>query len=149
MLALIGVYFIWDMSRRRVLYAGVVIALLLDLFVYFNPSKPSAGYFLRPPYKACTDEPDYRISYVHLSKDGALMLNSERVERVELSERLFDIYRSRAERVIYFSADPEVPFQNVADSIDLIKNLHNSSGTERLTMDIILMTPGMQDACNL
>jgi Biopolymer transport protein ExbD/TolR len=135
------------MSRRRILYAGVVVALLLDTFVYFKPSKPALGYILRPPYKACADEPYYRIIYVHLSKDGTLMLNTERVELTELSERLYDIYRSRADRVIYFSADTDVRFQKIADTLDLIKNLHDSSRTERLQMDVILMTPGTQDAC--
>jgi len=47
-----------------------------------------------------------------------LKINQEDVTQENLQQRLTDIFKTRAERVMFVKGDPEVEFQNVAQVID-------------------------------
>jgi biopolymer transport protein ExbD len=47
-----------------------------------------------------------------------LKINQEDVTQENLQTRLTDIFKTRAERVVFVKGDPEVEFQNVAQVID-------------------------------
>jgi biopolymer transport protein TolR len=73
-----------------------------------------------PPGSAAC-EGDGRIVVAHVQKDSHVRLNSETVDLVGLDARLREIYGSRAERVLFVRADSEVPFQKIAEVIDIAK----------------------------
>jgi hypothetical protein len=70
---------------------------------------------------SCGDHPD-RFIFLHISVD-ALTINSESVDRKNLVKLLSDVYRPRAEKVLYLSADDDVSFQAVADVVDTVRHL--------------------------
>jgi biopolymer transport protein ExbD len=43
------------------------------------------------------------------------------VKRSELAQRLEEVFRTRAERLLFVKADPNLPFQSVAEVIDISK----------------------------
>jgi biopolymer transport protein TolR len=47
-----------------------------------------------------------------------LKINQEDVSPENLQQRLTDIFKTRAERVMFVKGDPDVEFQNVAQVID-------------------------------
>jgi biopolymer transport protein TolR len=51
--------------------------------------------------------------------EPALALNRQPITWGELRERLFDIYRQRADRVLFIKADDTLEFAAVADAIDV------------------------------
>jgi len=67
---------------------------------------------------ACTDS---RIIVAHVLNDGHVKLNSETLDVTNLAARLHEIYDVRAERVLFLQAAPELPFQKVAEVIDIAK----------------------------
>src|SRR5579864_5993388 len=50
-----------------------------------------------------------------------LKINQEDVTQENLQQRLTDIFKTRAERVMFVKGDPDVEFQNVAQVIDTAK----------------------------
>jgi biopolymer transport protein TolR len=62
---------------------------------------------------------DGRIVIVEVLRGGSLRLNSEDVKRDLLETRLHDIFQTRVERVVFIRADPEVPYGQVAEAIDV------------------------------
>ncbi len=59
---------------------------------------------------------------------GLLKINEESVSWNNLHDRLFDIFKERAERVAFVKGDDDVDFQYVADAIAIAR----SSGVERI-----------------
>jgi biopolymer transport protein TolR len=57
-----------------------------------------------------------------------LKINDEDVKWVNLHDRLFDIFKQRAERVAFVKGDDDVDFQYVADAISIAR----SSGVEKI-----------------
>jgi biopolymer transport protein ExbD len=106
------------------LYVGVAAALLLNIFLFVAKRQhPAKGYVLRVASDTCSCNPLYRIIHLHLSKDGSLTIGPEAVQTNKIATLLAEIYAVRAERILYLSADADVPFQNIADITDLTQNL--------------------------
>ena len=57
-----------------------------------------------------------------------LKINEESVSWENLHDRLFDIFKQRAERVAFVQGDDDVDFQYVADAIAIARN----SGVEKI-----------------
>jgi len=57
-----------------------------------------------------------------------LKINEESVSWENLHDRLFDIFKQRAERVAFVKGDDDVDFQYVADAIAIARN----SGVEKI-----------------
>jgi biopolymer transport protein ExbD len=128
-----------DQLRRRFLYGCVAAALSINIFVFIaNRRHTPKGYMVRvaPDTCLCATH-DYRIIQVHLSKDGGVTINTEVVQANELRTLLSKIYAVRAERVIYLSSDLDVPFQRLAEVIDLLQNLQYSTS--------VLEPPALKD----
>jgi len=79
----------------------------------------------------------------HVSKDGGMTVGPLAEQANEAIAMLSEMYSTRAERVLYMSADADVPFQNVADIIDAAQNFHYQD--ERATpmrVEVRLVTRG-------
>lgn len=69
------------------------------------------------------EEGECRTVVAHVLANGAIRLNLEpELKRTELAARLHEIFRTRAERLLFVKADPEVAFQDVADVIEIAQS---------------------------
>jgi biopolymer transport protein TolR len=106
-----------------------VMLVLLIIFMVITPLTPKGLEALVPqPPKDQTNNPpptDRTIVVQLLSAGGggkpALKINQEDVSWENLQGRLADIYKTRAEKVMFVKGDPDVMFENVAQVIDMAK----------------------------
>ena len=58
---------------------------------------------------------------VSVHRDQSVWLNRENAGWEALGSRLREIFKTRAERVVFVQGDPELEFQSVARAIDIAK----------------------------
>jgi biopolymer transport protein TolR len=99
--------------------------VLLIIFMVITPLTPKGLEALvpQPPPPNQKTEPTDRTVVVQVlqSNEGSkakLKINQEDVSWDNLGSRLTDIFKTRAERVLFVKGDPDVEFQNVAQVID-------------------------------
>jgi hypothetical protein len=81
-----------------------------------------------------------RVIVLRVTDQGTLFLNTEEETRDNLASRLSEIYRLRMDRTIYLQAEDQVPFQKVADAIDIARS-SLSEETNSPGMTVRLITP--------
>ena len=69
-----------------------------------------------------------QIAWAGKSEPPRLKINDEDVQWQNLHDRLFDIFKQRAERVAFVRGDDDVDFQYVADAISIARN----SGVDKI-----------------
>ena len=121
------------------------LAIATMPWMVFGPYPAPRGLFVALPSRNCdgwrhgTDVPD-RIIALRISNKGEVFLNSEAEDWQGIRQRLFDIYRLRKNRAIYLQAEDDVPFQIVANAIDIAKN-STPEGPDELEMRVFLLSP--------
>jgi biopolymer transport protein ExbD len=50
-----------------------------------------------------------------------MMINTEPTDETRLGNRLMEIFKTRAEKVVFVKGDPDLEFQYVARAIDIAK----------------------------
>jgi biopolymer transport protein TolR len=105
-----------------------VLLVLLIIFMVITPLTPKGLEALvpQPPPPNQKTEPTDRTVVVQVlqSNEGnkaKLKINQEDVNWDNLGNRLTDIFKTRAERVMFVKGDPDVEFQNVAQVIDIAR----------------------------
>lgn len=108
------------LTIRSLLIALVTIILI---FTIVKPlSHTSVGFYVKLPLHVTeSDCGDRRDIFVHISSENSLRINGETVQRKTLGDRFKEIYRVRAERVLFVSADPDVSFQDVVGIMDVAR----------------------------
>jgi len=111
---------------------------ILPLFVRSGPSfhlgrEPSAEGIQRR-----------RATVLHITAAGKLLLNAEHEDWNGLADRLSELYRVREERTLHLMADDGVPFQTVADALDIVENIPaavkpQAAGMEMQKLDITVL----------
>ena len=104
-----------------------VLLVLLIIFMVIVPVTPKGLDALVPqppkdPQKQ--QQPNDRTIVVQVLLENGktkLKINQEEVALENLNTRLTDIFKTRAERVMFVKGDPDVEFQNVAQVIDIAK----------------------------
>ncbi len=103
-----------------------VLLVLLIIFMVITPLTPKGLDALvpQPPKdnKATPPSSDRTIVVQVLRSGGekpALKINNEDVTWENLEGRLTDIFKERAERVMFVKADEDLPFADVAQVIDM------------------------------
>ncbi len=71
-----------------------------------------------------------------IDKDKSMKLNQDPVEESRLGTRLEEIFKTRAERVVFVKGDKDLDFQTVAKAIDIAKG----AGIDKVG----LMTPKIE-----
>jgi biopolymer transport protein ExbD len=56
-----------------------------------------------------------------INRDKSMMINQEPTDDQRLGPRLEEIFKTRAERVVFVKGDPDLEFQFVAKAIDIAK----------------------------
>ena len=103
-----------------------VLLVLLIIFMVITPLTPKGLEALVPqPPKDQTKQPPPtdRTIVVQVLKGGgdrpALKINQDDVTWENVEGRLNDIFKQRAEKVMFVKADDDIPFADVAQVIDI------------------------------
>src|SRR6266403_3435915 len=117
-----------------------VLLVLLIIFMVITPLTPHGLDALAPqppnPNQPPPDPSQDRTVVIVIEKDKSMKLNQDPIEEARLGPRLEEIFKTRAERVVFVKADPDLDFQTVARAIDIAKGAGIDKGG--------LMTPQME-----
>jgi len=112
-----------------------LLLVLLIIFMVITPLTPKGLDALvpQPPKdKDKQQEPSDRTIVVQLLKGGgdkaSLKINQDDVTWENLEGRLNDIFKTRAEKVMFVKADPDLTFNEVAQVIDIA----HSAGVDKV-----------------
>jgi biopolymer transport protein TolR len=101
-----------------------VLLTLLVIFMIITPVTPKGdtAEIPQPPPKHAPQQQNNRsvVLQVLATKNGQprLEINHQDVSWQDLNSRLVDIYKTRAQKVLFVKADDSVPWQDVAMVID-------------------------------
>jgi len=102
-----------------------VLLVLLIIFMVITPLTPHGLEALAPqppPPNAPPPPPGQdRTVVIVIDKDKSMHLNQDPIEESQLQNRLVDVFKTRAERVVFVKGDPDLDFQTVAHAIDIAK----------------------------
>ena len=102
-----------------------VLLVLLIIFMVITPLVPKGLDALVPqpnPNKETKQQPeDVRTVVVSIDSARQLKINQDAVTIDQLGPRLTEIFKTRADRVIFVKGDPDVMFSDVAAVIDIAK----------------------------
>jgi biopolymer transport protein TolR len=107
-----------------------VLLVLLVIFMIITPVTPQGerATIPQPPPKHAPQQQNNRtvVLQVMPGPPGGrpeLKINQQDVSWQDLNQRLVDIYKTRAQRVLFVKADDSIPWEQVATVID---DAHNS-----------------------
>lgn len=101
-----------------------ILLVLLIIFMVIAPITPKGLETLVPqpaPPGAQPTAADQRTVVVSINKDKSMMINQEPVTEDRLGMRLEEIFKARAERVVFVKGDPDLEYRYVASAIDIAK----------------------------
>jgi biopolymer transport protein TolR len=102
-----------------------VLLVLLIIFMVITPLTPKGLDALvpqPPPPNAPPPDPSQdRTVVIIIDKDKKMMLNTEQTDPERLGQRLMDVFKTRAEKVVFVKGDPSLEFKDVAQAIDIAK----------------------------
>ncbi len=103
-----------------------VLLVLIIIFMVITPLVPK-GLEARVPQPPPPNQPpppeNDRTVVVIIEKDKTMKINQESILFENLSKRLEDIFKTRAERVVFVKGDPDLEYQEVAKVIDVAKGV--------------------------
>jgi biopolymer transport protein TolR len=115
-----------------------VLLVLIIIFMVITPLTPKGLEALvpQPPPPGTPPAADQRTVVIVINKDKSMMINQENTTEANLGPRLEEIFKTRAERVVFVKGDPDLEFQYVAKAIDIA----HGAGIDKVG----LMTPQME-----
>jgi len=115
-----------------------VLLVLIIIFMVITPLTPKGLEALvpQPAPPNQKSEADQRTVVIDIAKDKSMKINTESTDENRLGPRLEEIFKTRAERVVFVKGDPDLEFQTVAKVIDIAKGV----GIDKVG----LMTPQME-----
>jgi len=99
-----------------------VLLVLLIIFMVITPLTPKGLDALvpqPPPPNAKPNQADLRTVVIVIDKDHTVKINQDPVTYDTLGSRLEEIFKTRAERVVFVKGDPDLEFASVARAIDI------------------------------
>ena len=95
------------------------------------------GFLVMNPVEQTKQCPDCNSRPVVLRalNDRSVQINNESIQQADLADRLKQIFRTRVERVLYVTADPNVVYQRFAELIDLGRGLVDY---------VVILTPSVE-----
>jgi biopolymer transport protein TolR len=117
-----------------------VLLVLLIIFMVITPLTPHGLEALAPqppnPNQPPPDPSQDRTVVIQIEKDKSMKLNQDPIEEARLGARLEEVFKTRAERVVFVKADKDLDFEIVARAIDIAKG----AGLEKIG----LITPKIE-----
>ncbi len=118
-----------------------VLLVLLIIFMVITPTVPKGLEAIAPqppnPNQPPPDPNNDRTVVIIIERDKSIKLNTEDVAESNLGKRLEDVFKTRAERVVFVKGDPNLEYQSVARAIDIAKG----AGIDKIG----LMTPKVEE----
>jgi biopolymer transport protein TolR len=99
-----------------------VLLVLIIIFMVITPLTPKGLEALvpqPPPPNQPPSQSDQRTVVIVVDKDHHMFINQDPVEESQLGGRLTDIFKTRAEHVVFVKGDPSLEFRWVATAIDI------------------------------
>jgi biopolymer transport protein ExbD len=109
--------------QRAVPVAALIVSILLTAF-HALPPRHSTGYFVKlaPAHCPAEDSSDAdRLVILRIINTGATYINSEQVYGKGLQTGLSEIYSQRFHPNLYLAAEDGIPFQKMADVLDIVQ----------------------------
>ncbi len=116
-----------------------VLLVLIIIFMVITPLTPKGLEALvpqPPPPNQQQSESDQRTVVIIINRDKSMLINTEPTTLDTMGKRLEEIFKTRAERVVFVKGDGELEFETVAKAIDVAKGV----GLDKVG----LMTPEME-----
>jgi len=117
-----------------------ILLVLLIIFMAISPVTPHGLDALAPqppPPNQKQDENNDRTVVIVIDKNKGLKINQEDTTWEHLEDRLIDIFKTRADKVVFVKGDPDLEFQPIATAIDVA----HSAGIDKVG----LMTPKVEE----
>jgi len=117
-----------------------ILLVLLIIFMAISPVAPHGLDALAPqppPPNQKQNDADDRTVVIVIDKNKNLKINQDDTTWDKLEERLIDIFKTRAEKVVFVKGDPDLEFQPIATAIDIA----HSAGVDKVG----LMTPKVEE----
>jgi biopolymer transport protein ExbD len=99
-----------------------VLLVLIIIFMVITPLTPKGLEALvpqPPPPNAKPNLSDQRTVVIVVDKDHKYSINNEPEVEEKMGDRLQEIFKTRAERVVFVKGDPSLDFMWVAKAIDI------------------------------
>jgi biopolymer transport protein ExbD len=99
-----------------------VLLVLIIIFMVITPLTPKGLEALvpqPPPPNQKPNQSDQRTVVIVIDDKHNMSINSEPTDEAKLGGRLEEIFKTRAERVVFVKGDPSLDFQWVARAIDI------------------------------
>ncbi len=99
-----------------------VLLVLIIIFMVITPLTPKGLEALvpqPPPPGTPPSQSDQRTVIIVVDKDHKFAINQDPIAEQDLGQRLADIFKTRAEHVVFVKGDPDLDFQWVAKAIDI------------------------------
>ena len=98
-----------------------VLLVLIIIFMVITPLTPKGleAIVPQPAQPNQKSDADQRTVVISINKDKSMMINTESTDEAHLGPRLEEIFKTRAERVVFVKGDPSLEFQWVAKAIDI------------------------------
>jgi biopolymer transport protein ExbD len=116
-----------------------VLLVLIIIFMVITPLTPKGLEALvpQPPNpNQPQNQSDVRTVVIVINRDKSMMINQEGTDEQRLGPRLEEIFKTRAERVVFVKGDNDLEYQYVAKAIDIA----HGAGIDRVG----LMTPEVE-----
>ena len=115
-----------------------VLLVLLIIFMVITPLTPYGLEAIapQPPKKNQPQDQNDRTVVIVIEKDRSMKINEEPTDFDRLGPRLDQVFKTRAERVVFVKGDPDLDYQTVARAIDIAKGV----GIDKIG----LMTPKIE-----
>jgi biopolymer transport protein TolR len=118
-----------------------VLLVLLIIFMVITPLTPKGLDALvpqPPPPNQPPPPPDQDPNVVvDIKADGSVQVNTQPVKMADLQQRLADIFKARASKVLFVKGDPNLEYRVVAQAIDAAKGADPD-------MKVGIMTPKVE-----
>jgi biopolymer transport protein ExbD len=99
-----------------------VLLVLIIIFMVITPLTPKGLEALvpqPPPPNQKVQEDNSRTVVITINKDKSRLINQEPTDEAKLGSRLEEIFKTRAERVVFVKGDNDLEFREVAKAIDI------------------------------
>lgn len=122
------------------LLAAPTLACVAALFTPFHPYRIPVGLRVLFPSFPCRPDVADRMIVLQVMANNELFINREQVSKENLPRRLSAIYKTRAERDLYFLAENGASLQTVADAIDNATRIRRPEFNS-MEVNVRLVTP--------
>ena len=117
-----------------------ILLVLLIIFMAISPVTPHGLDALAPqppPPNQPPNQDNDRTVVVIIDKQKQWKINNEDTNPEKLQDRLIEVFKTRAEKVVFIKGDPDLDFATVARAIDIA----HGAGIDKVG----LMTPKVEE----